>query len=190
MKVEKLIRYGLYLFLIGIGVVIGVAIRHYHHIPINNTINIIDVAALITTIFLAVYIPEVLDRKLKIQRDKKRLIDSRIDELQYLYRKINRIVQQGGSYGGQSREISNMIDVCKSRIVTIILLIERAEMKAPLEKEIGEIIRLSEAHRVLFRNPAENDRTENMPICLEEEERLYNEIDRITSLIILKLSDA
>ena len=190
MKVEKLIQYSLYFFLIGIGVVIGIAIRHYHHIPMNETINIIDVAALITTIFLAVYIPEVLDRKLKIRRDKKRLIDSRIDELQYLYRKINHIVQQGGSYGGHSREVSNMIDVCKSRIATIILLIERAEMKAPIEKEIGEVIKLSEAHRALFWSLAENDRTENMPVCLEEEERLYNEIDRMTSLIILKLSDA
>jgi len=182
---EKLIQYGLYLFLVGIGVIIGIAIRHYYNIPMNETINIIDVAALITTIFLAVYIPEVLDRKLKIQRDKKKLIDSRIDELQYLYRKINHIVQQGESKGGISREVRNMIDICESRLATIIMLIEHATMDVSLEKEIAEVVRLSEAHQMLFSKAAENS-----PAFLKEEERLYNEIDRATALIILKLSDA
>lgn len=190
MKVERLIRYGLYLFLIGIGTIIGIGIRHYYNIPIAETINIIDVAALVTTIFFAVYIPEVLDRKLKIHRDKKRLIDNRIDELQYLHRKINRLVQEGSSQGGQSREVRNMIDICKNRLTTIIMLIEHAEMKVSLEKEIREVKRLSEEHGKLFvNNVARDGKAEDSPVFLQDEERLYNEIDRAISLIILKLSD-
>ncbi|WAW10497.1 hypothetical protein NB640_02230 [Oxalobacter vibrioformis] len=185
MKVEKLIQYALYFFLIGIGIIIGIAIRHYYNIPMSDTINIIDVAALITTIFLAVYIPEVLDRKLKIQRDKKKLIDSRIDELQYLYRKINHNVQQGEGQVSISRELRNMIDICESRLTTLIMLIEHAEMKVSLGKEIAEVVQLCEAHRQLFSKAEKRE-----PSFLGEEERLYNEIDRATSLIILKLSDA
>lgn len=189
MKVEKLLQYGLYLFLIAIGTIIGIAIRQYHDIPMSETINIIDVAALITTIFLAVYIPEVLDRKLKVLRDKKRLIDSRIEELQYFYRKINRIVQEGKSQGRTSQEVQNMVDICKSRLSTIILLLEQAEMREALEKEIQNIVMLSEAHRRLFLDEQEKDGEKAVSLFMQNEERLYNEIDRATSLIILKLSD-
>ena len=191
MKIEKLFQYGLYLFLIGIGVVIGVAIRRYHDIPLAETINIIDVAALITTIFLAVYIPGVLDRKLEIHRDKKRLINSRVDELQYLYRKINLLVQQGGNHGSQSREIGNIIDICDSRLATIVMLIRNTEMKISIDAEMLEVIALCDEHKKLFAGHApQDDEVENSAAFLENEERLYNDIDRAMSLIILKLSDA
>ena len=71
-------RYFLYFFLLGVGIITGIAIRHYSNVPLEETINLVDVATLVVTIFLAVYIPEVLDRKLQVQRDKKTLINNRI----------------------------------------------------------------------------------------------------------------
>ncbi|MCD7930546.1 MAG: hypothetical protein LUH15_03850 [Tannerellaceae bacterium] len=69
---RTLYRYFLYASLVLIGIVIGVAVRHYYHMPIEETINIVDLATLVVTVFLAVYIPEVLNRKSEVQKDKKR----------------------------------------------------------------------------------------------------------------------
>ena len=69
---ENIIKYSMYLFILVLGIILGITIRHYYNIPIAETINIIDVATLVVTIFLAVYIPEVLDRKLQIKREHKK----------------------------------------------------------------------------------------------------------------------
>ncbi|MCC8154530.1 MAG: hypothetical protein LIP01_10130 [Tannerellaceae bacterium] len=74
---KRFLKYFLYASLVLIGVVIGIAIRHYYHMPIEETINIVDLATLVTTIFLAVYIPEVLDQRSEVKKDKKELMEKK-----------------------------------------------------------------------------------------------------------------
>ncbi len=69
---KHFLRYIIYTAFLCLGIIIGIAVNHYYQLPLAEAINIVDLATLVTTIFLAVYIPEVLDRKLEIQRDKKR----------------------------------------------------------------------------------------------------------------------
>lgn len=85
MKSNRLLRVFVYVVVLIIGIVIGIAIRHYHNIPLSDEINLVDLATLVATVFLAVYVPEVLDRKLQNTRDKKELLENRINELQTLF---------------------------------------------------------------------------------------------------------
>lgn len=187
----RLMKYSLYLFFLVIGVILGIGIRHYYAIPINNAINIIDVATLVTTVFLAIYIPDVLDRKLATARDKKKLIDQRLDEVKYLYQRLNDIVQTGRNHLGESLEVRNLLDVCESRIKTISLLIDHAKLKVPLQEDIRGVLKLCEEHKNLFLDKdASENKTGDLSVFLKNEERLYNDIDQAITLIILKLSDA
>lgn len=174
------------LFLIALGVVIGIAIRHYYDIPLAQTINIIDVATLVTTIFLAVYIPEVLDRQLQVKRDKKELITRRIEELQALYRKINLLVQQGEHTEKNDLAIDNTLDLCSHRLETIITLLTALNVKTSFNKEIRRIRKLCQEHRDLL----SDDSTKNAEELRQDEEALYNQIDKETCLLIFNISDA
>lgn len=185
MKQTLLFRFLFGLFLVALGVVIGIAIRHYHNVPLAETINIIDVATLVTTIFLAVYIPEVLDRQLQIKKDKKELIEERIEEMQALYRKVNLLVQQDGNTEKDRLSIRNTLDVCQHKFDTIETLLAAAEMKTSFNKEIGIIRQFINEHKeLLWNDPAYT------AAIKEKEEMLYNSIDKETCLLVFKISDA
>lgn len=186
MKQITILKFLFGLFLMGLGVVIGIAIRHYHNVPLAETINIIDVATLVTTIFLAVYIPEVLDRRLQVKRDKKELIEERVEELQALYRKINMLVQQESASDKDKASIKNTLDVCQHKLETIVTLLSASGMKASFSKEIRKIERIGKEHKELLWNNKEAYTTE----VKEKEETLYNAFDKETCLLVFKISDA
>ncbi|MDR0230642.1 MAG: hypothetical protein LBI82_00780 [Dysgonamonadaceae bacterium] len=188
----KRIKYILYFFLLILGVVIGIAIRHYYSIPLSETLNIVDVATLVTTIFIAVYIPSVLDRQMKIRSDKKDLIADRIDELQAFYRKINMLVQQEANTSKDKLTIVNTLDIVGHRLETIITLLSYFEVKDSYSKEIKEIKSLcSEYHDLLYTKGIENDDVlVYTKEVREKEELLYNKIDRASGLLVFRISDA
>lgn len=186
LKQEMVFRFLFGLFLVGLGVVIGIAIRHYHNVPLAETINVIDVATLVTTIFLAVYIPEVLDRRLQVKRDKKELIEERIEELQAFYRKINMLVQQDSISVKDKLSIRNTLDISQHKLETIITLLTVSEMNVSFEKEIKELRKKALEHKELLWN-IDADYTAEIK---EKEEQLYNLIDKDTCLLVLKISDA
>lgn len=186
MKTKRVLRILLGLFLIALGIVIGIAIRHYYNIPLAETINIIDVAALVTTIFLAVYIPEVLDRQLQVKRDKKELITQRIEELQALYRRINHLVQQDEMTEKNMLTIDYTLDLCKHRLETIITLLTALQVKVPFDKEIRQLTKVCSEHRNLLTDSS----TKNSEEMRQKEENLYNQIDKETCLLIFNISDA
>lgn len=180
----------LYLSLICIGVVIGIAVRHYGNLPLSESFNIIDLATLMTTIFLAVYVPEVLDRKLQVTKDKKYLIEQRIEELQGLCRKVNLLVQSDLQASSRSILIvNNTLDVTISKITTIRSLLIHSNLKNTFTEELDNIELLCEKHKQLLW--IDETHIESFAYSLElqkEEELLYNEIDAATSLLIFKIS--
>lgn len=186
MKQTLLLRFLFGAFLLALGIVIGVAIRHYYNIPLAETINMVDVATLVTTIFLAVYIPEVLDRRLQVKRDKKELIEERIEEFQALHRKINMLVQQNSISDKDKMSIRNALDICEHKLDTIITLLTAAEMKPSFNKEIRKIRKISQEHKELLWNNTGEYTTEEKG----KEEELYNLMDKETSLLVFKISDA
>lgn len=185
MKKIIFVRFLFGFFLIALGVVIGIAIRHYYDIPLAETINIIDVATLVVTIFLAVYIPEVLDRRLQVKRDKKDLIENRIEELQALYRKIDILVQQETISDKDEITIQNTVDICYHKFETIVTLLTKSGMNTSFTKEIKKIKKIIEEHKNLL----ETDTSRYSVQLKEKEEALYNQIDKETSLLLFKISD-
>ena len=187
-----ILRYIFSFFLIALGIFVGIALYHRWHFPIEETLNLMDLITLITTVFLAVYIPEVLDRKLQISRDKKELIEHRLEDLQSLYRRINILMQSSDSYSERDiHVINNTLDICQHRLETITTLIKYSKMKSSFEKELQEITDLSKEHRALLwmENIDENTVTRLREVQ-SQEEVLYNAIDQQTCLLIFKFSEA
>lgn len=181
----------LYLSLICIGIVIGIAIRHYANLPLAESFNIMDLATLVTTIFLAVYIPEVLDREQQVTKDKKHLIGQRVEDLQALCRKINMLVQSDLYASPRSILIvNNTLDVTKGKIATIRSLLANAGLKSAFTNELNNIESLCEKHRqLLWMDERDMEGFTYSFELQEQEEILYNKIDAATSLLIFKISE-
>lgn len=189
---DQFLKCFLYISLITIGIIIGIAIRHYYNIPIAETINMVDVGTLVVTIFLAVYIPEVLDRKLQIKRDKKDLIEKRIEELQVLYRRINLVVQSEEVLKAKDfLVIKNLSDISQHKLETIITLLNYSNMHTSFTKDIQKIKKLCKEHQVLLLSDNMEEEGFTYPDDISvKEELLYNKIDEITCLLIFKISEA
>lgn len=191
MKKKNLHKWLLWGFLVGIGVIIGMVIMQYHDMPLIETINIIDLATLITTIFLAVYIPEVLDRKLQIKRDKQELIENRIQDLQILYRRANLIVQQENISAKDMATLKNTLDVCQFRLRIIITLLSYSGIETSFDEEIKTITQLTKEHAALLRFEDMGAKPYAYPDeTKDREEYLYNQIDKETCLLIFHISEA
>jgi len=202
---KKFLKIFLYTTLICIGVIIGLVVSQYLKLPSTETINIIDLATLVTTIFLAVYIPEVLDRKLQITRDKKELLEKRIMEIQALYRKANLLVQSDDSISRSNfLAIENNLDVVKGKLDILSRLLSFSKLGASFDYDLKKIRALDKEHReiLLVDNDSENGLIDNdKPFADREafhyeesvrtlEEELYNKLDEATSLLIFKISDS
>lgn len=189
---DSVLKYFLYISLVLIGVVVGIAIRHYYNLPIAEAINIVDLATLVVTVFLAVYIPEVLDQKLQVKRDKKDLIEKRVEELQALYRKINLIVQNEEKMVPRDfLIIRNTLDVLQHKLDTIVTLLTYSNLHVSFASDITKIKELTEKHkRLLYSDSMEDEGFSYSETVEKEEELLYNKIDQTTSLLVFKLSDA
>lgn len=191
-KTAKILNYFLYISLIGIGLIIGIAIRHYYSLPLSETFNIIDLATLVTTVFLAIYIPQVLDKRLQITRDKKELIEKRIVELQALYRKINLITQEDNNITQKDYlAINNTLDITQHKLETIATLLNYSKLDIPFSNDIEKIKALNISHKEVFQSlKKQNGEYIETSDIQANEEILYNQIDQATSLLLFKISDA
>ncbi|MCL2327884.1 MAG: hypothetical protein FWC39_05150 [Bacteroidetes bacterium] len=187
---DKLMRYFFSFALLLIGVVVGIAIRHYYNLPLSETINIVDVAMLLTTVFLAVYVPSVLDKQAQTMRDKGDVIEQRIMEFQGLHRKLNMMVQTGSVNYEECLSINNLLDVSDHRLETITTLITYYNKNILLKPNIGAVKEFCKAHRELLF--IQHVAPEGKKFTKEErakEEELYNKIDRSSSLLLFDVND-
>lgn len=188
-KKDRFLKYLLYLTILLLGIAAGIAIRHYYNIPMIESINIIDLATLVVTIFLAIYIPGVFDRQMEVRQDKKELLEHRIEDLQQLYRTINLSVQQGGATEKDRLILLNSLDVASNRFSTIVTLIEYLDLDTTFTDEIESIRSLLARHAALLRDAGDGGGEVYPAEVRREEERLYNRIDKETSLLVFRISD-
>lgn len=189
-KKDKLLRNVLVGTIFLLGIAIGMAIRHYYYIPLDDAINIIDVATLIVTIFLAVYIPGVFDRHMQVKQDKKELIEHRLEDFQEFYHRINQLVHHGTESSKDISIIENTLDVASNRFAIIITLMNYLSLTESFEEEIKEIKGLLAQHRDLLLNMDVASKNFIYPEDIrDEEEKLYNKIDKATSILIFKIND-
>lgn len=189
--IRKALKYFIYLLLIAIIIFIGIVISQYFNFAEAENINIIDIATLVTTIFLAVYIPEVLEKNQKIKHEKKSLIEERIEQLQGLYRKINILAQQYQPNQNSQHEIMHLLDICQHRLNTIDILFRHAALKVSFKEDILQLIKLCGEHQKLLSEEISNTEKKYIyhPTTQKQEEFLYNKIDTACCLLIFKLSD-
>lgn len=178
------------LSLIIIGLIVGIAIGNYGNIPFQQEVNIVELAGLFVTVFLAVYVPAVLDRQLQSLRDRNDLLESRIEDYQSFLRRINMIVQEDRSLqGNEPLTLINLLDISGHRINTLASLIKNSRFDASFSKDITAIRKVNDQHRDLLLpegKPVENYGDD----IRKQEEELYFKLDEMTSLLILKISEA
>lgn len=186
-------KYSFFFFSVCLGILIGIAIHQYTNIPLEETINIVDVATLIMTVFLAIYVPEVLDRKLQSRRDKKVLIENRIEEFQLLRRKINALVQDDSAMNEKHYlTIKNEIDVSLHKFDTIATFITYANFGMSFDADIAGITTLCHAHKqlLLIDTTAPHGTFAYSDDIRQREETLFNDIDKATGLLLFRIGDA
>jgi hypothetical protein len=190
MKRERFWQVFLYVSLVAIGGVVGVAVAIYSDIPLVQEVNILDLATLVVTVFLAVYVPAVLDRRLQTQRDRKTLLEQRVDDYQSFMRRINILVQDGTAAPADAfTTIANLSDVATHRLETLASLVRNSRFKDALSRDVDAIRRLDTQHSALLREGVHNSAGGFVSEVITAEQTLYNTIDEKTSLLIFKISD-
>ena len=189
-KDNRYIKVFINLSLIILGIIVGIAIGRYGKIPFAQEVNLVDVATLMVTVFLAVYVPAVLDRRLQTMRDRKDLLEKRITDYQALLQRINLLVQDDRKLSVDGRlTIYNLLDISGHRLDTLIILINNSNLGIALDSNIEIIKKLDNEHRDLLSDgkKAKEDYSDDIR---DREEILYNKLDEMTSLLIFKISEA
>lgn len=192
MRSIKLLKTFIYLSILVLGIVVGISIGNYNNMSVSEEINLIDIATLIVTVFLAVYIPEVLDRRLQNTRDKKMLLENRISEFQALVKRTNMLVQSEDKMSVKDYlTMKNTLDVSQNKLETIISLIKHADLKTSFDKDLKELQKLSDAHSRLLTIDDDIAGEFLYPDSVKaEEEKIYNQLDKVSSVLIFRISDA
>jgi hypothetical protein len=187
---SKILKVFLYLALVVLGLVAGWALSHYHSLPLSQEINLIDLATLVVTIFLAVYVPAVLDRQLQTVQDRKRILEERIVDYQALQRRINMYVQDEEALKTDTYlTIMNLLDVSGHRLETLASLIKNSGLDKSLNNDIADVIQVNEDHKALFSGLDKSAGATYPESLRNQEELLYNKLDEATSLMIFKISN-
>lgn len=191
-KHEKLFRIFLYISLLLLGAVVGIALSHYRDIPLAEEINLIDLATLVATVFLAVYVPAVLDRRLQTLRDRKDILEDKISDYQALLRRINMLIQSSSVISVDTYlTIKNLMDISGNKLDTLVSLIKNSRLDNSLNQDIAKIKKMNNEHNKLLFIESENITNKQYPNQVrEQEENLYNKLDEATSLLIFKISSS
>lgn len=187
-----MIRYPLALVLVAVGVAVGIAIRHYHYIPLEDKINIIDLATLLVTIFLAIYIPAFLDKQLQNSRYEKDVIIRKIEALQSSFKEVNKIVNECVQKNAVSQSSCHLIINCftsiSNELESVITLIEFCHSKK-LDTELTELKAFRREYKNLVTGGDFQQRNfKYTALTKKDEEILYNKIDKAICILIFKVN--
>lgn len=188
-KREKILRVFLIFSIFLLGIALGIALRHYYNIPLIEAINIVDVATLIVTVFLAVYIPGVFDKHLQEKQGEKEIIEHRLNELQGLYHSVNQQVQYGSESMKDVLKIDNILNLATNRIKVIMTLINYLDKDKALEEELHEIKNLHSRYEKLLMTSLPTEKNLLYPKEIRDvEEVIYNSLDKATSILVFKIN--
>ena len=138
-----MIRYIIGGILVVAGVVIGMGLQHYYpQFSFEDKIDIVGLATLVVTIFLAVYIPIFLERNMHNKRSEKDVIIRKIEALQGTIRTVNHTVaecvQKQTVSSTNKALIVNMFTTISNELDTIIKLSDLCK-KDKFNKDFEEI---------------------------------------------------
>lgn len=187
-----MIKYLIGFVLVLVGVAIGIVIGHYHLLPLEEKINIIDLATLLVTIFLALYIPAFLDKQIQNKRYEKDVIIRKIEALQSSFKDVNKLVTECAQKGAASQANCHLIINCftniSNELESVITLIEHCHSNK-LDKELNELKSFRREYKTLVTGG--KFQTKNFKytaLTKKDEELLYNKIDKSICMLIFKVN--
>jgi len=181
------------LFLLIFGIVLGIGLNNYYpFFKLEDKINIIELATLIASVFIAVYIPVFFERFLHVKRFEKDIIVKKINELQNSIKLINKIVANNNlsNFGSQtdSPEILSNFTVISNELNTIKSLLKYC-FKNKFDKDIEDINKLRFRYKNLITGG--NFQKQNYSLISIEkikEKKIYQDFDKAICLLILKIN--
>lgn len=191
-KTDKLLNLLLYVSLVVVGIVVGIVIRHFSKITVSEEVNILDMATLVVTVFLAVYVPAVLDRRLQSNQEKQDLLINRVNDFQSVLRRVNILVQSVEKLSANEHlTVKNLLDVSQHKIRTLISLMKSANIHGDFEKTMDDIVRMNDEHKaLLYSEKMDEGNFSYSEEVKTKEEMMYNNLDEITSILIFNINDS
>jgi hypothetical protein len=188
-----MIRYIIGVILVIVGVVIGMGIHHYYPIfQFEEKIDIVGLATLVVTIFLAVYIPIFLERNMHNKRSEKDVIIRKIEVLQTTIRNVNNTVgecvQKQAVSTANSYHLISLFTSISNELDTIITLSEHCG-KDKFKENFEEI----KSCRFQYKNIVTGGDFQKKGfkytiLDKKEEEKIYHKFDKLLCVLIFKVN--
>lgn len=188
-----MIRYIIGSILVIAGIVIGMGLQYYYPLFLfEDKIDIVGLATLIVTIFLAVYIPVFLEKNMYNKRSEKDVIIRKIEALQATIRIVNQIVgecvQKQTVSSANTYLIINLFTTISNELETIITLTEHC-CKNKFKEEFEEI----KACRFQYRKMVTGGDFQKKGFKYDmldkkEEEKIYHRFDKALCILIFKVN--
>jgi len=188
-----MIRYVISVILIIAGVVIGMGLHHYYPLFIfEDKIDIVGLATLVVTIFLAVYIPIFLERNMHNKRSEKDVIIRKIEGLQSTIRAINytvaECVQKQTVSSSNNYHLLRLFTTVSNELDTIITLADYSE-KDRFKDDFAEIKNFRFQYRKMVTGGDFQKKGFKYSILdKKEEEKIYHRFDKSLCVLIFKVN--
>ncbi|MDD3772551.1 MAG: hypothetical protein PHC38_07840 [Weeksellaceae bacterium] len=189
-----MIKYIIGVVLVIVGVVIGMGLQHYYPLfSFEDKIDIVGMATLVVTIFLAVYIPVFLERNMHNKRSEKDVIIRKIEALQVTIRTVNytvaECVQKQTVSSANKALIVNLFTTISNELDTIIKLSDLSK-KNKFNKDFEEIKYIRYQYRKIVTG-GDFDAKRGFKFTMldkKEEEKIYHQFDKALCVLIFKVN--
>ena len=188
-----MMRYIIGVILVIVGVVIGMGLQHYYPLfSFEDKIDVVGLATLIVTIFLAVYIPIFLERNMHNKRSEKDVIIRKIEALQGTIRTVNHAVaecvQKQAVSSANTYQLVSLFTTISNELDTIITLSEHCG-KNKFKDDFEEIKSCRFQYRKMVTGGDFQKKGFKYSILdKKEEEKIYHRFDKALCVLIFKVN--
>ncbi len=179
--------------LVIVGVVIGMGLQHYYPLfSFEDKIDIVGLATLVVTIFLAVYVPIFLERNIHNKRSEKDVIIRKIEALQETIKIVNctvsECVQKQSVSTVNNYKLISLFTTISNELDTIITLSDYCE-KNKFKDDFEEIKSCRFQYRKIVTGGDFQKKGFKYSILdKKEEEKIYHRFDKALCVLIFKLN--
>jgi len=188
-----MIKYIIGTILVILGIVIGMGLHHYYPVfQFEDKLDIVGLATLVVTIFLAVYIPIFLERNMHNKRSEKDVIIRKIEALQGTIRNVNQTVgectQKQTVSTANSYHLVSLFTSISNELDTIITLSDHCA-----KNEFKEYFEEIKSCRFQYKNIVTGGSFQNKGfkytiLDKKEEEKIYHRFDKALCVLIFKVN--
>lgn len=188
-----MMRYIIGSILVVFGVLIGMGLQHYSPLfEFKDKIDVIQLATLVVTILLAIYIPIFLERNMHNKRSEKDVIIRKIEALQSTIRSVNKTVgecvQKQTVSTANSYQLINLFTTISNELDTIITLTEYCGINK-FKNDFEEIKACRSQYRKMVTGGDFQKKGFKYTILdMKEEDNIYHKFDKALCVLIFKVN--